>query len=886
MLEIRSFGGLDLRLDGERVQPLGARSAEALLVYVAHQPGPVPREVAAELLWPERDQVTAAGNLRSAVYRLRKCIGHALEATRATVTLSDDVWLDTRAFETHLRDGEYEEAALLYRGDFLGGFHVDDTSEFEAWLVAERERFRQHALASHQGLLVASIADGEREKALHHAQRLIALEPLHEPAHRALIGLLVEQGLKVAALDHFERFRDQLRSEVGIDPEDATLELARSITEPAHDPIGSVAVAGSSVPQLRSQEPGRTVELPRYAAPLIGRSVELSAIEQRLASPDCRWLTVTGEGGCGKTRLAVEAAARCAGLFADGVRYLPLAGVRASEHLLPTVAQLLHLDVQPQVELAAQLTDFLRDKRSLLILDNLEQVVDGMPRLASVLRRSPGVKVLATSRVRLHLIDEWLLPIGGLAAPADAHALFAQHAARADPSFDSVAHHDEVAEICALVEGLPLALELAATWGNALSYERIAQELRQGSGLLGAPRLDLPTRHRSMERVFDGSWELLPDDLKEVFPSLAVFRGRFDADAAMQVGGASLHQLLACVDRSLLRTDPGGRFEMHELMRRYAAGRLADRGEVQSVSARHFTHYSAVAAAAKAQVFGSELEAGTEVLRAERDNIRCALEWSLSTPGYAESAAHLLDVVSWYWRLRCAWEEASVWLRKGRASSGLSAFARAALQFHAGHFALIRHDLHEAERELAASVTAFTDLGEAGSVRAAIARCSLGMTHFQLKQLAESQSEFDAALAVLEQGDDPWWAAVCHGWTGMIALARGDRDVADKEIGAALATFTRIGNRWGIGMYSATAAELRLASGDVRGADRLAAGAAAMLEDVGFDHALMSAYHLRGRIARLSGKEGEARTMFDRAADIGRRLGHRSDDEHREPVTR
>lgn len=877
MLEIRSFGGLDLRLDGERLPPLGARSAEALLVYVAHQPGPVPREVAAALLWPERDQLTAAGNLRSAVYRLRRSIGHRLEVTRATVTLGSDTWLDTRAFEKHIREGEYEEAVTLYRGDFLDGFHVDDNAAFEAWQVAERERFRQHALASHQGLLVAYSARGEKEKALHHAQRLITLEPLHESAHRALSGLLFDQGLKVAALDHLEQFQEQLRREVGIEPEDATVQLARSLTESTHRPTSNAPALSSAAPPLTASEARHADELPRYAAPLVGRGTELEAIEQRLASPDCRWLTLTGEGGCGKTRLAIEAAVRCGGRFADGVRYLPLAGVRADDHLLPTVAQALHLDLRPQVALEVQLAEYLTGKRMLLILDNLEQVVAGVPQLAHVLRRAPGVKVLATSRVRLHLIEEWLLPIEGLAAPAEARALFAHHAARADPAFDDNSHHEEVDEICSLVAGLPLALELAATWGNALSYGRIAQELRQGSALLGAPRLDLPTRHRSMERVFDGSWELLPDDLKEVFPRLAVFRGGFSADAAMQVAGASLSQLLACVDRSLLRSDPSGRFELHELMRRYVGSRLADRGEMESTSELHLAHYSAVAAAAKDQVFGSNLDAGAEVFRVERDNIRSALEWSLSTPGYAESAAHLLDVVAWYWRLTCAGEEASAWLRRGRSLSGLSAFARAALQFHAGHFALLRDDLHEARRELAASVTAFTGLGEAGALRAAIARCSLGMALFGLDQLTESRTEFDMAQAVVELGDDPWWPAVCSGWKGKIALAHGEREVAEKETGAALAAFTRIGNRWGIGMYSATAAELRLASGDVRGADRLAAEAVAMLEDVGFDHALMNAYQLRGRIARLAGDEEEALKMIGRAIGLGRRLGHRID---------
>lgn len=888
VLEIDCLGGFGLRAEGEGLPALEGRPAEALLVYLAAQGRALPRASLAGLLWPESTRAAAQTNLRSTLYRLRRGLDAWLDVSRATVSLTGDYRLDTASFEELLQSGRTEEAVAMYRGEFLEGFHLPGSPDFEEWLALERERLRQLAIAAHQDLLARRSAAGDAERALAQAQALVRLEPLHEPGHRAVMRLLGRIGQRGAAIRHFDEFRRFLREEVGMEPDAATMSLLAAIRggetgNPGDDPISAGARPEPAAPGIVLG----AEQLPDFVGPLLGRDAELTMAVRRLTDPECRWLTIVGPGGVGKTRLAAAAAALCGGEFRHGVAYLQLVGLTSGEHVLEALAHRLGVDANPGVDAAARLARHLRGRSLLLILDNVEHLVEAAPPVAGLLRAAPGVAVLATSRTRLHLSEEWLLPLGGLGAIEHARELFALHAVRSDPSFALTDNLPAVTEICALVDSLPLALELAASWGGALRYEDIARELRADTGILSAPRPDLPPRHRNIELVFEASWQLLPDELRGAFSSLSVFRGGFTAAEARAVAGVTLPRLLALTDRSLVRSAPGGRFELHELLRRYAGERLKESGRQEEIARRHFEVFTELAEQVAVQIFGSAFNEGRARLAPEEGNVRAALEWAFASPERANDAARLLDAMGWYWRAASA-REGRKWMERGRRLAGLLPFWRAALQFHAGHYAWMWHDAAGAESELRANVAAWDALGEAGTGRAALARCSLVIAHTyllapnwfgahvgtDLPGLAESVALLEEARAALAgQPDMPWWKAWSQGFKGRLLLAVNDVEGARRELEACMDSYRRLANPWGFGIFSSHAAEALLAAGDPAGARAVGEEGLRALEEIGFHHAMNVAHGVLARIARHEGDDGRARRHVESAVATFREFG-------------
>jgi predicted ATPase len=367
---------------------------------------------------------------------------------------------------------------------------------------------------------------------------------------------------------------------------------------------------------------------------LIGREAELAEIARRLQDPACRLLTLVGPGGAGKTRLAQEAAADQLNRFEHGVCWVSLASLQSIQAIVPAVAQALDLFCYGQGEPRQQLLDYLREKSVLLVLDSFEHLLGGLSWVVDILETAPKVKTLITSRFRLNMQGAYLLPIAGLNCPALPHPvmtkpianvpkepvqltrgassasellrdvgqasegatqysgikLFLHGVYRVRPDFRATAGElADVAHICRLLQGVPLALLLAAAWAKMLTPAEILAHLSGDDGdsldFLAADWPDVPSRQRSIRAVFDRSWNLLSEREREIFSALSVFRGGFTRWAAQQVSGASLRELMALVDKSLLQWAPEGRYEIHELLRRYAAEKL-EQAPVASAKAR------------------------------------------------------------------------------------------------------------------------------------------------------------------------------------------------------------------------------------------------------------------------------------------------------------
>lgn len=378
-----------------------------------------------------------------------------------------------------------------------------------------------------------------------------------------------------------------------------------------------------------------------FPTPFVGRATELVEILRLISQDDCRLLTLIGPGGIGKTRLAAQAMAERQRVGCE-VCFVDLQPVQSSDFLLTAIVDALDLP-RSSLDLQSQLHHALQNRELLLVLDNFEHLVDEVDLLSDLLRAAPRLKLLVTSRVVLHLQEEWLYPIEGLryfeGAPSSIEAnelavyeatqLFLSCACRLRPDFRLEVEKDGVARLCSLAGGIPLAIELAAAWVKTLSADAIAREIEQDLDFLSTSLRNVPEKHRSMQVIFQRSWQLLDAEERAAFAQLAVFRGGFDRAAALQVAGTTITALSSLVDKSLLRPRPGGRYEIHELLRQYAAEQLAQSPSAMArTCARHSQYYTGFLAD---QVTALTTQQHDALMRtqAELDNIRAAWQWAV-----------------------------------------------------------------------------------------------------------------------------------------------------------------------------------------------------------------------------------------------------------------
>jgi predicted ATPase/transcriptional regulator with XRE-family HTH domain len=425
------------------------------------------------------------------------------------------------------------------------------------------------------------------------------------------------------------------------------------------------AMKTASHDQVRHSGMSTTADLPASITPLIGRTSELAHILRLLDQPACRLLTLIGTGGVGKTRLAIEAARTLRHRFADGAVFVPLAAVSDSSLLPTTIAHSLHLVLSGSAE--AQLFAYLRDKNLLLVLDNCEQLVEGIGWLADLLANAPQVKLLATSRERLQLAEEWIYTVPML-SEAQAIDLFDRTAQRLNPHFQGSEQRAAVSTVCRLVEHLPLAIELAAGWTPVLTSEQIAQNIQRDIDCLTANVRNVPERHRSIRAVFDHSWRLLSAAEQQVMARLSVFRGGWTVEEAEPIAGATLHMLRRLIEKSLVHVARLGRYDLHEMIRQYAADRLDAAGQTL-VARRHTEIYQALAAQLDSQLYGPNGIAAFARLDQEHDNLRAGIRWALKAKEI-DIARQYVGYLWSFWLRRGYWSEAEHWSRAAIGQAG------------------------------------------------------------------------------------------------------------------------------------------------------------------------------------------------------------------------
>ena len=626
--------------------PFRRRKGLALLAYLAITQRPQGREALLGLLWPEFSPDSARNNLRRELSLLKKKLPENTllsDANQISLDPNNALWVDALAFQNTLDGGaktaignlqsakQMAEAVSLYGDDFLAGFNLPNCLAFEEWQETQAAQYRQMLSHSYEALINWHAQHHTFDLASHYGRLWLALDTLHEPAHRRLMTLYAQSGQQAAALRQYQACVDILEEELGIPPELATDELIEAIK------AQEIEVEQTAV--LPPAPPSVPFSLPTPATPLIGRQKELERCIQLLAEDSsCRLLTLVGPGGIGKTRLALEAGNQLSDSFADGVVFIPLSAIESANVLAETMAAQLKMTVQGRTAVSQQLITQLKQKQRLLILDNFEQLIsDEVGWLSDLLSQAPEIKLLITSRERLNLEEEWTLPLTGLDAQSaetgEAVALFIQRAQQAVATFaPTEAERLTIQSICTLVEGWPLGIILAASWVKMLSCQEILEEITASVDFLTTQARNVPERHRSMRAVLRQAWLQISTEEQVVLKRLSVFRGGFLREAASTIAGATLSTLSSLVDKSLLTFEQGnGRYRLHEFLRQYAAEKLAEHPdhEMQTLQA-HATFYFQLLAFYDHYLMDMSQGVGIQHLDNDIDNIRLAWQTAVS----------------------------------------------------------------------------------------------------------------------------------------------------------------------------------------------------------------------------------------------------------------
>jgi predicted ATPase/DNA-binding SARP family transcriptional activator len=651
MLEIVTLGGLTIKEDGVPLTRIQTRKAEAMLVYLAIEGGDHRRDSVATLLWPEKTEQQARRSLRVALANLRKELGRYLLIDRSKLSIRPDadVYVDANDLIAKASNGNHQAAVTLYRGAFLRGFYVRGGPDFDQWQSWESEHILSEVLNALHLLLEQTFGRGDYPQAAEHARHLIKLDPLDERGYWFLISSLAKSGQRSAAMTAYNQCLQILDSELGIKPGKEIEDLHAALSTGIGDVIR---------PAIPRQQ-----RLPLTSNTFVGREADLARISQQILKPSSRLVTIVGPGGIGKTRLAVQLAQRLSRTFSDGVGFAPLGAVSSTEMLVFAIADSVGFTfdaITLEHEPKDQLLDFLANKELLLILDSFEHLISEESFLVDVWKRAPGVKVLVTSRERLNLQGEWVYFLEGLSVPDEAAPVDSETAAsivlfldRAQQAGCNQAFTDSeichVAEICQRVEGMPLAIELAAAWTPILSAVEIEEEIKKNIDFLAAPTRDLPGKHRSLRAVFEHSWTLLAPTDQAIYRNLSVFQGGFSRSAAREVAGASLSRLLALHGKSLIRRSATDRFDIHGLLQMFAAEQLEDEPEALSqLMERYCGHYLGILLRNETRFIGPSMVGARKQVRDETRNIRYAVIWTIIHGQSAEAIHALRAFFSYY----------------------------------------------------------------------------------------------------------------------------------------------------------------------------------------------------------------------------------------------
>jgi non-specific serine/threonine protein kinase len=907
------FGPPEFRVNGEPLPRLRTRKGHYILALLTLRHGrEVDRGWLAGTLWPENDDRTALAYLRQALTDLRIALGDAaatclLSPSPRTLRLNADSDLIT--FQERLKRGDtasLEQAVALYRGPLMEGWAED-------WLLAERESCAQSYLNALETLAQEAIAAGENASALLYLRRIVAADPLRESASRSLIQALAATRDYAAVTQAYRELRLVLRREVNAEPDAETQALFTRLRAEARKQASLTPGAGVGENDRRQLDSGpapervthRLVSLPHPLTEFIGRVREADAAKRALRTS--RLVTLTGMGGVGKTRLAIHVAAAVADDFPDGVSFVDLSPLSDPALVAKTAAVALNIAEQAEHSLTQTICAYLRERQLLLVLDNCEHLPEECARFAAtILSECPHVRILATSRQRLGITGETLVGVSPMALPDPTHLgddknapgalleyeavrLFLDRAQRVNVNLHVTPPLlRSIAVICRRLDGIPLALELAAARMNVLEAEQIAVRLTERFRLLsprgrGGDDRVLPARQRTLRAALDWSYDLLLPEEQRMLGQVCVFVGGWTLEAAEAVVGGRwsvvsdesnrlsddappspttdhrppttldvLDLLTGLAEHSLIvfELENGqARYRLLETVREYAQERLreSEEDEATRLRTKHRDFFLHLAEEARPHLRRPEQVEWFDRLDTEHDNLRAALDWCAAeaTTGTnadiaSEKGLRLAATLGYFWKIRGHYREGQAWLERFLAIPDTSADesrkrTRGGAWYWLGTLAYDRGDFATAHRCLEQSISLYREIGH----------------------------ERGLATAISNQGN--------------IAYQEGDFPRARGLYMEALEFYRGISDTLGIASMLGSLGNIEQAEGNLTEALRLQEESLRLSRSLG--DARMTAYtlHNLGRLARLEKNVSRARLLYNESLngmhDLGDRRG-------------
>ncbi len=780
-LRIELLGSFQIRYQDVPLDGFDAPRLQSLLAYlVLHRDAPQSRTHLAFLLWQDSSEKQAHGNLRNLVHRLKKILpdtdSYVIADTQTLQWNSDASFtLDVDEFQNAAARSDssraLENAVTIYRGDLLPAC-------YDEWLLPERERLREKFIDCLAQLIVLSEAAREFQTAIGYARRLLQADPLSEDAYRKLMSLYAEIGDRANVVRVYQTCVAVLQRELDTEPSATTRELFERLRH--QEKIVERAIT----PRVQHKS-----NLPVPLTSFIGRTRELAEICAQLER--ARLVTLTGVGGGGKTRLAIQAAHEIATDFPDGAWFIDLAPITETTNIASTCAAVLGLREQADTNTGELLFEYARDKTFLLVLDNCEHLHNACATFAqTILQSAPRVRILATSREPLNVLGEALIVVPPLSLPdaehptfekvahSDAAQLFIARASFILPTFSLNQNNlQAIAQICRRLDGIPLAIELAAARVRTLSPQQIAARLDDALAVLTRGSSNLPPRHQTMRAVLDWSDALLSEQERVLFRRLAVFAGGFTLEAAEKICGdgemermrdreqealyhsitLSLHPssildlLSNLIDKSLVmvnESDGEMRYRMLEPLREYAREKLAAANETDKIAVRHLAYFMELAECAEPEFTGAEQGAWHKRLEAEHDNVRAALSWHAQTQEQIEMQLRLAGALWRFWYARGHIVEGQRFLTNALAQGEPTAtIARANAYAGLGSLAWLRGEYEQCIQWHEQALAISRELGDLSGAALALDNIAGALIHQTKYEKAQEYLEESLELA-------------------------------------------------------------------------------------------------------------------------------------------
>ncbi len=817
-LRVRMFGVPTITWN-EAALTVRRRQIRALLYRLAVDLEPVSRAELCYLFWADIPDSAARRNLTHLLTLTRHALPNpdVLQTTPDQVGLDvEQTWSDTAAFQQLLRLAEHPQrldalecAVDLLNGRFLEGFFLPNSAEFEAWAEQERTRWEQRTLTALATACEQLSAAGAYQEALTTAQRYLVIDETAEEMHRQVMKLYAELGDQAAAVRHFMQCSDILQRELGVAPAPATVALYEQVRSHQYPAAAAASAAAARAPS-RAVSPRREYgqTLPELLTPIIGRKHEIAKLCDLLKTPALRMITLSGLGGIGKTKLAIAAANQLAGYFHDGTVFVDLAPLRQADKVLWAIAHALGISETADEHLIDVLQAQLSERKLLLVLDNFEHLISAGPLLCTLLKRVPGLKVLVTSRRVLRVSGEYVFSLQPLALPdpaalptlADAVAipairLFIDRARAQLPTFRvSQESIPVIADLCVRLDGVPLAIELAAARIKVLSPHKLLARLDQRFALLVGGKRDLPPRQQTLRQTIDWSYHLLEPDEQRLLEQLSVFAQGWTLEAAEAVAAAAktvqldvIDGLNTLLDNHLVQRSVGEasepRFSMLETIREYAYERLQERGLSAATHRAHALYYLTVAKQPQEATAAPDRHRWVQRMHAELHNIRAALQWCLHADPLL--AADYGQTMGQWWANYGMWSEGLSWVQQ---IADVVADAAAAVQapiYEAWGALLDRKGRHIEAAALYKRALALYELGgqtrKVGELLVWLAWAALASGQYD-----QTTSYLDQALSLDFVSSDPAFRVTVLQRRGTAALAQNHLAQARADLAAAL----------------------------------------------------------------------------------------------------